>query len=133
MIDIKVSLNLTLQGRVMLSSQECDKNPKQNYDIHKLFVQKTDNPKDGMELITYRTRRYNTAKQSINMNSETYDYMLDTPTTPKLAKIVWSNPSGTKTKRAWDFLSKEDRLKHHFDQIAQDLHAISYTYEVIED
>ena len=38
MVEPKVSLNLLVPGAGILSSQECEKNPKKNYDEHKVLI-----------------------------------------------------------------------------------------------
>ena len=115
----------------MLSSQECDKNPKKGYEEHKMFVTHTKgfgkNKKVVKTLIKFRTRKQELVTQNISICDEAYNYMLSTPTSPKLAKSVKGG------KRVWDTLSMDERLKHHFDLIAHDLRAVSYSYEVLAD
>lgn len=77
------------------------------------------------------TRKARTASQHINMSTEAYLHMLSTPVNAKLAKVVKVTKSGA--VRAWDLLSEHERLTHHLDLIAHDLHAISYEYEVLGD
>lgn len=136
MVDNKLSLTFILPGSIMMSSQECEKNPKKNYVTHKIMMPesiKGKKMKPVYKPMTIQTRGFINASQHINMNNEAYLYMLDTPTTAKLARVVQKNPKTGKVKRAWDLLSDKDKLKHHIDLMANDLHAISYSYEIIED
>lgn len=130
MIDNKLSLTFVLQGGILLSSQECEENPKKNYTTSKMLLPELEGKgkhrKTVMKPITIKTRKARTITQHINMNTDAYLYMLNTPVSAKWAKVV-------KGKRAWDLLSEKERLKHHLDLIAHDLHALSYTYEVLKD
>lgn len=137
MIEPKISLSLLIPGASMLSSQECDKNPKENYDENKLVFTYTKgkgkNLKKIKKVVAFQTRKQRMVTQSINMCKETYEYMLETPTSPKFNKPVKRNKAGIVTKRVWDTMSIDERLKEHFDQIAYDLHAVSYSYEILGD
>lgn len=135
MIDNKLSLTFVLPGRTIMSSQECEKNPKENCNTHRIILSETKgkgkNKKTKTEPFYVHTRKARPASQHINMSTEAYLHMLNTPVNAKLAKVVKTNKF--KTIRAWDLLSEHDRLKHHLDLIAHDLHAISYEYEILED
>ena len=72
MSEIKVRLSMTVPGAQMLSSQECEKNPKESYDVFKLRVH-NGRGKNSTELLTVATRKSKTAKQSISMTKEAYD------------------------------------------------------------
>lgn len=135
MVEPKISLSLLVQGASMLSSQECEKNPKESYITHKIMVSETKGKGKYKRTITkplyVHTRKARTASQHINMSTEAYLHMLSTPVNAKLAKVVKVTKSGA--VRAWDLLSEHERLTHHLDLIAHDLHAISYEYEVLGD
>lgn len=135
MVEPKISLSLLVQGASMLSSQECEKNPKESYITHKIMVSETKGKGKYKRTITkplyVHTRKARTASQHINMSTEAYLHMLSTPVNAKLAKVVKMTKSGA--VRAWDLLSEHERLTHHLDLIAHDLHAISYEYEVLGD
>lgn len=137
MIDNKLSLTFVLPGSTLVSSQECEKNPKENCITHKIMVSETKGKGKNRRTITkplyVHTRKARTASQHINMSTEAYLHMLNTPTSAKLAKVVKVNPKTGGTIRAWDLLSEHERLTHHLDLIAHDLHAISYEYEVLGD
>lgn len=125
MIDNKLSLTFVLPGSIKVSSQECEKNSKEN-----CISRKSKRKKDVVKGIYEQPRKTKNAAQHINVNTEAYLYMLNTPTNTKLAKIV---KTAKGTVRAWDLLSEHEKLKHHLDLIAHDLHAISYEYEVLGD
>ena len=136
MIDNKLSLTFILPGSVMMSTQECVKNPKKNYVTHKIMMPESTKGKKMKPVykpMFIQTRGLRNASQHINISNDAYLYMLDTPTTARLARVVQKNPKTGKVKRAWDLLSDKDKLKHHMDLMAHDLHAISYSYEIIED
>ena len=124
MVEPKISLSLLVPGAVMLSSQECDKKPKESYDKHKMLVSypkgKGKHQKMVKELLVFKTRKPRLVTQNINLCEEAYQFMLLTPTTTKLGRI-------------WDTLSVHERLKKHFDLIAYDFHAVSYSYEILGD
>ena len=136
MIDNKLSLTFILPGSTMMSSQECEKNPKKNYMTHSIMMPhkiKGNKMKPVLKPMYVRTRGFRTSSQHINMSTEAYLYMLNTPTSAKLAKVVKVNPKTGGAIRAWDLLTEHKRLCHHLDMIANDLHAISYTYEILQD
>lgn len=137
MIEPKISLSLLVPGATMLSSQECEKNPKKNYDENKLPIQyskgKGKNQKIVKQLLVYNTRKQRLVTQIINMGMEAYKYMLSTPTSPKFAKPIKVNKYGDVILRVWDTISEQERLKKHFDLIAHDLNAVSYSSVVFND
>lgn len=124
MVEPKVSLNLFVQGAGLLSSQECEKNPKDSYDVSKVTVEfikgKGKSAKKMKQTLVVKTRKQQLISQHLNICKDAYEFMLATPSEVKLAR-VWMN------------LPKSERLKKHLDHIAHDLHAVSYTYEVLED
>lgn len=137
MVEPKISLSLLVPGAGMLSSQECDKNPKGSYDEHKILISYTKGKgkyqKEAKKLLVINTRKQKLVTQNINICEEAYYHMLATPTSPKLAKPTKTNKNGDVVERVWDTLSVHERLKHHFDQIAYDLRAVSYSYEILGD
>lgn len=121
MSEIKVNLSLTLPGSVMLSEQECSKNPKYCYDNFFMKVCKDAKGKQK-EIIHIKTRKSKPAKQNIKLSREAYDYMTakDSYPTPKL-------------KKEWEKFSVNQRLQYHCGQIAEALGAIGFTFEVFDD
>lgn len=137
MVEYKVSLSLLVPGANRLSSQECEKNPKESYNEHKVSLNyltgKGKKQKRVKELLVIKTKKQKLITQNINICDEAFYYMLNTPTTSKFAKILQTNKNGDVIKRVWDTLSVHERLKHHFDLIAHDLGAVSYNYEILKD
>jgi hypothetical protein len=124
MVETKISLNLLVPGTKILSSQECEENPKNSYDEHKVSIYftvgKGKNQREKHEFISIKTKRTKLVHQNINICYDAYRYMLSTPTSPKLAKI-------------WNNLSIDEKLRKHFNLIASDLKAVSYSYKVFND
>lgn len=135
MVEPKISLSLLVPGANKLSLQECRKNPKTSYDEHKVIIKYTKgkgkNQKVVKKILNIQTRKSKLVTQNINMCMEAYESMLCTPTSAKFAKIL--KAKGDKVTRVWDTMSIDQRLKKHFDLIAHDLGAVSYTYEVFDD
>lgn len=123
-IDPKVNLTITLQGRVMMSEQECSKNPKENYttivENHKLPNRKG---KSTPYILKYQVRNSYTCRQSINLCKEAYLYMID-----KKSKPEWYKGS---TK--WSNLSNKQRLEQHLKRISDSFNGISFTYQIFEE
>lgn len=124
MVEPKIRLSLLVPGAGMLSSQECEENPKESYDEHRLHINvskdKGKHKKEVKQVIVVKTRKQKTATQSISISKEAYDYMVETAPSSKL-------------QRTWNFIPVRERLKAHFDQIAHDLCAIDYTFEIFGD
>lgn len=140
MNEIKLSLSVELQGRTMLSKEECLKTTQKTIttkngrkrtvtkvvedwdkmEKHTMRVTSTDgtNP----EIITFHTRKCKPATQSLNMSEEAYKYMIDKNSCPS-----WLKPS------KWNAMSKKERLEAHLQRIAEYLGGTSYTYQVFED
>lgn len=137
MSEIKVNLSLTLPGSVMLSEQECEENPQESYNEHKMLIKYTKGKgkfqKEVKKLIVVKTRKQKMVSQNINICEEAYQSMLHTPTSPKLSKPTKLDKNGDVVERVWDTMSVHERLKEHFDLMAHDLHAVSYSYEILGD
>lgn len=137
MVEPKVSLSLLVPGAQRLSEQECSENPKYSYDDYTLTFSYTKgkgkNQKKVRTTITIKTRKQRLITQNINITDEAYNYMLSTPTSAKFAKALHRNAAGEVTKRVWDIMPIRDRLNKHFDLIAHDLGATSYSYEILDD
>ena len=137
MVEIKVRLSLLVQGANMLSSQECEKNPEENYDKQKVVVIYTKgngkNKKIIKKPLTINIRKQKLINQNISICEEAYNHMLSTPTAKKFLRPTKTNKNGEVIERVWDTLSVHERLKQHFDLIAHDLRAVSYNYEILND
>lgn len=112
MNEIKLSLSIELQGSTMFSKEECLKT------THKVIEKKTTNP----EITTFHTRKCKSATQSLNMNKEAYEYMIDKDSCPS-----WSKPG------KWAAMSEKERLEAHLQRTVEYLGGTSYTYQVFED
>lgn len=142
--EIKVSLIITLQGRVMFSKEEClktiqktltKKNPKTGKSYEKTIqflaedwnkldsntLKVTDDKGKNPEIITYYTRKTIPAKQSININKEAYNYMTSREC-----------PSWSKTK-VWSQMGAKQRLEMHLQRLAESLGGKVLSYEVFND
>jgi hypothetical protein len=112
----------------MMTSQECEKNPKENYENNLIIlsVKKYDTKSKKYfyknEPLHFRTRKCKEASQVIRMSEEAYEYMTSS-TYPEW----WTNPS------MWKRMSKEKRLELHLDRLCKHLGGISYTYAVYND
>ena len=123
-MEVKVSLRMLVRGASLLTPEFCDKNPKENYNKHKMLVSYTKKkekfPKKVTELIVFNTRKQTVITHSINMYEEAYKFMLETPVAPY-------------NQKTWKKLSINEKLKAHFDIIAYDFNALSYSYEILDD
>ena len=148
MTEIKVRLSMSVPGAQRLSSQECDKNPKKNYDVEIVHVKfMTKKGKLHKENITVRTRKRRLVKQSLNISKEAYNYMTDAnqPPTEKLAKKLYIYKTVGKAKNGKPKKLKVEttvwahnfnpikRLDWHMARIAESLGAIDYKFEVLDD
>lgn len=124
MIEPKISLSLLVQGATMLSSQECEKNPKESYNEHIVTLEfpkgKGKQQRTIKKTFKVQTRKSKLITQNINLCEDAYYYMINNATDPKLIK-------------KWPHMSIDSRLKAHFDLIAHDLRAVSYDYKVLDD
>ena len=127
MNEIKVRLSMTVPGAGMLSSQECEKNPKESYNVTKLLVQ-NGRGKNSTELITVATRKNKTAKQSISITKEAYDYMVSNEFNSNCSSLLFKYP-----KHVWLKMTPKQRLEAHLSIIAKSFNAIGFTYEVLDD
>lgn len=120
MVETKIRLSLLVPGAKMLSSQECEENPTDNYAITRIRVKVK--PKGNKEeVLVVRTRKTELITQVICICKESYDFMLETPPSEKFSKKLWKQ------------YPKSKKLKEHFDLIAQDFNAVSYSYEILDD
>lgn len=143
MTEVKVRLSMSVPGAQMLSSQECDKNPKKFYNVESLTIKKGKNSKERLKI---KTRKCRLVKQCINISKEAYDFMTapDQPPTKQfskkvyLTKIVGKRKDGKLKKEVvestlWAQMSTVKRLNWYMNSIAESLGAVGYTFEVLED
>lgn len=116
---IKVSLNVVLPGRTMLSQQVAENTPD-SFDEFKVEVS---GPKgENREVLTVQTRKCAPASQSLNIGKDAYDAMIDKELCPYWCK------AGT-----WAGMNDMMRLEAHLKRIAEGLDGTSFTYQVFED
>ena len=137
MNEIKVSLNIILPGRVLISKRDCLKKVKENYvdkrghkrtkihyvedwDKFDMFTMKVSAKGEGTDILNIHTRKTKPATQSINMSKEAYDYMTS----------VDSNIGSPST---WRQMSKTKRLEAHLNRYAESLGGTLGDYVVFED
>lgn len=138
---IKVNLSIVLQGRTMLSEQECSKQlkdtivkkgkkkiitktvyNKENNTENRIFLDYKDN--DGIrhrEPLFFMTRNTIPCKKSINISKEAYDYMVSSEC-PEWARAG-----------EWKQLSRIKRLTQHMQRICENEKGISFEFQIFED
>jgi hypothetical protein len=127
MTTTKLNLTIILPGRVIMSEQECSKNPQENYISHRMVVEDADHT---LTPITFQTRKSRPAKQSINICEEAYRYMTAKAIKEEEDRVncpEWAKP------KDWRQLSKTQRLEAHLDRICKSLNGVSFEYHVLED
>lgn len=148
MTEIKVRLSMNVPGAQMLSSQECDKNPRKNYNTEAITVEfPTKRGKTHKETITVRTRKHRLVKRVLNISKGAYNSMtaVDQPPTKRLAKeilatkVVGKGKNGKPKKvitetTVWAHqFTPIQRLNWHMSRIADSLGAVDYSFEVLDD
>lgn len=126
MNDTKVNLNIILPGRVLMSSQECEKNPKLlEKQVIRVESLKKDKKKrkfiKNIEYLNIYVRKCKTASQSVNLTKQAYDYM----TSKECPSFV--------IPKDWSRMSKVKKLEAHLEELCKALGGISYTYQIFED
>lgn len=132
MNDVKVNLNLVLQGRTLLSHEQAEAFEKEKsgtgYDTFRLDIEETKisgNKKvTKKETIFPKVRKSKTIKQTINLSKESYDYMTSTDDRdcPRFIR-----------PKQWKAMNAKMKLEAHLERIAQHLGAQSFTYNVLDD
>lgn len=126
MNETKLNLNIILPGRVLLSSRECEENPKLlEKQVIRVESLKKDKKKKKLikdvEYLNIYIRTCKPASQSINLTKQAYDYMTSKDC-----------PSFIKPKD-WSRMSKVKKLEAHLEETCKALGGISYTYQIFED
>ena len=127
MSEIKVFLSLLVPGASLLTPEFCEKNPKESYDVFKLLV-RNGRGKNSTELLTVATRKSKTAKQSISITKEAYNYMVSNEFESNSPSLLRKYP-----KHVWLKMTPKQRLEAHLSIIAESFNAIGFTYEVLDD
>lgn len=123
MSEIKVSVNVTLQGGVMLTQAEAEQLEKTkkgtSYDLTRIRVE---DKQGNADVINVRTRKFRTATQSLSMCKEAYEYMTSKGgCPPHIKQFVWAK------------MKPAQRLEAHLDLVCKHLKGVSYTYKVFDD
>lgn len=129
MAEIKVSLNIKLPGRVMLSQESADSLEKlglHGYSMNRMVVEW----KNKKDIINFKTRNCIPAVQSINISKEAYEYM--TAKDKRKDKDGMNCPSFS-TPQKWFPLSRKERLEAHLKEIAASRGGVLMNYCVFED
>lgn len=126
MSEIKVSLNIKLPGRVLLSQEAAKALEKQGlagYEKHNIVVNEWNPRKKRMdqETLQFKTRRWIPAVQTININKEAYAYM-----TGKEIPVF-------STAKEWSRMGKKLKLEMHLNEIAEALGGKVMSYHIFED
>jgi hypothetical protein len=130
MDNVKLSLKIILPGRVLMSEQECSKNPKEHYDDNSVKVIYFKKGKRINETISFKTRKCYNACKSINLTKEAYDYM--TGKAKNRNEDAYYCPSWAIPQK-WHSMSKEERLHAHLKRISEHFGGISYSYQILDD
>lgn len=125
MKEIKVSVTIILQGRVLLTQEEAETlekiQPNRGFEKHFQIVENPKNRKDK-KVVHYTTRKCRPASQSIKLCKEAYLCMIDKSICPEWEK-----------KGQWATKSKKERLESHLKRLTEYFEGISFTYKVFED
>lgn len=146
MVDIKLSLTVTVPGAVPFSKQLCFKNS--TIEDKKGRPVTIEAPIEGMtepftawvpmwnkQLNKAESRRTTLhickrrpAHQTINMSTQAYQYMIDGNYCPE-----WFYVPGKNASKEWKSLSQTQRLELHLARVAADLGGEIDSYFVAED
>lgn len=116
----KISLSLFVPGAKILTPEYCEKYPKESFNKEIIKVQWKEGNKMKSDTLFIVTRKNKLITQHININKEAYEYMLE-------------SPADNTSPKKWKTVPKKERLKRHFDIIAEQLKAVSYEYEILDD
>ena len=64
-MEAKIRLSLSVPGAGMLTQGQCDKNPKEFYNVESLTIKKGKNSKERLKI---KTRKCRLVKQCINIS-----------------------------------------------------------------
>jgi hypothetical protein len=123
-METKVRISMYVPGAQLLSSQECEKNPKESYNTELLTLSyKTKKGKYQKETIQIKTRKNRTIVHSLNISKDAYKYMISTQAPTERLLKSWTREYNTPMKR----------LNWHMSKIAEQFGATSYSFEIFED
>lgn len=124
--EVKVSLNVTLPGRVLLSQEEAltleSQKKGTGFDSFSMRVEER-NEKGKVEkayTIRVNTRRNRTVKQIVNLTEEAYNSMIS------------NDPPYFIKAKEWYKMSKKQRLEKHLERISQSLNGVDFSYIIFD-
>lgn len=124
-MEIKISLSIILQGRVMYSQEQAkaleEEKVGTGYDTFNMRVEGLKDGKKDAKTITVETRKCKPANQSLNLSVDAYNYMIGKEA-PYFVKA-----------RDWERLTKKQRLEAHLKRICEGLGGVSFTYAVLDN
>lgn len=118
--EIKVSLAVTIQGRVMVSQQVAENKPEFTSEFSMEVADAKG--KNKQRIHVEGIRKTVPAKQQLNMNVEAYEAMISDEC-----------PYWKKKKSEWEGMTEKERLEAHLWRIAESLGGSAISYEVFED
>lgn len=145
MSEPKVRLSMKVRGAQLLSSQECEKNPKVNYNKQTIVLNTNKKGKISKEIIEVNIPKNRLVTHLLQITKEAYDRMIDETNPPikKLAKNIFitknikddkGNIKKTQVKTTvWEQMPIKIRLDWHLKKIADYFNAKSYTFEILDD
>lgn len=117
--EIKVSLSVTIQGRVMVSQQVAENKPEFTSEFSMEVADAKG--KNKQRIFVKGIRKTVPAKQQLNINVDAYEAMISNECP------YW------KKKGEWEAMPEKERLEAHLWRIAQGLGGSAISYEVFED
>lgn len=120
MNDIKISLTVTIPGRIMMSEKDCSLNRKNNYTQQSVII--TDKRNKSKETIRFYTRNCIPAKQSLQITEDNYKEMVNKNNRPS-----WF--SGNKN---WKKMSNWEKVDAHMKKICENLNGLSYEFVIFD-
>lgn len=127
--NIKVRLTVYVPGAQQLSSQECDKNPKHLYNYQTINLNWSNKKgKKKTEQIQIKLCKSKLVKQVININEDSYYWMIGNESFPTLPSLQKKFPP-----RVWTKMSKKERLEVHLKLTSETLQGVKFSYEILDD
>lgn len=121
-METKLTVTITLPGRVLLSEEEAKERGDEGYSTFRIEVIDYVNKKKKREVFQIKERNCREAKQTININNDSYYYMIKDSSRPtEIKKSVWSQ------------MPKKERIEYFLDGLCKALGGTSYTYHVFND
>lgn len=122
--NIKISLTIELEGSTLIKGEpEVKHNTITLKDLYPERKFKGTEGKKVIRRVTYKTYSLiaKPAFQKINMTKEAYDYMVSAEC-PSFAD-----------PKVWGRMSRDERLKAHFQRTCEHLGGKSFSYKILDD